>query len=448
MKPFRSKLLLGLALFSAIPASRASEANAAGNHILITPELIDGLLAEAVSQNPAFAAARARADSASAAVDAVRTWADPVATVGLSVPAARGFKSSEEGNLLYGVEQKIPVFNRPQLAREIAAADADREKLVLGDETAQLRRSLTTAMIALALADTTIDFAQQDLGWLDATLTSVDQRIQVGKASQVEWLKIQTERAKAADQIKTLRLEREHRQVQLNRILNRELHTPWLPLEIPASPNPPMAEEDLVVAAIEAEPKLAVLRQEIAEAEANSRLTHAQRRPEVGVGVQGRSYTGDAGFREGMLTVNFSLPWLNARHYASDERRDQAKVRVSEHEFANYTLGLREEIHHFAIDLDPAHRQATLYRDELIPLTEQTLSSASTAWANNLGPFQDLLDARRMLVEHRLMLSQALANQARIRAELSLLTGRRDLIELPPTRPPIEPVKTMSGASK
>ena len=67
-----------------------------------------------------------------------------------------------------------------------------------------------------------------------------------------------------------------------------------------------------------------------------------------------------------------------------------------------------------------------LYRDQLIPLAEQTLSSAEASWEGNLGPFRDVLDAHRMLLADQLALSQALADQDTLLAEIALLTGNRD----------------------
>jgi outer membrane protein TolC len=413
----------------------------------VTSDFVDKLLVEAREHSPAIAAAGARADAAASAVDGVRTWEDPMFIVGLSLPTSRGFKSSEAGNLIYGVEQKLPLFDRPKLAREAAAADASKEKLTVAFETAKLRRDLQVALAGLALDDSTIELTEQDLGWLEATLAAVDHRYRVGKASQVEWLKIQTERAKTLDHLKTLKFEREHQQVEVNRFLNRDLHAAWPVVTLPAVQAPLPYSDELVNAALQAEPKLKVIRQEAAQAEAMSRVTREQRRPEIGVGVQGRSYTGDAGFREGMVTVNFTLPWLNAGRYESDYRRDRAKVRASELDAADYKLTVREETHHFIVELDAARRQALLYRDELIPLTEQTLSSATNAWANSLGLFQDVLDARRMLVDHRLMLAQALAGQSRVTAELTLLTGITDFSAFSRAEPADKPMN-MPGESK
>ena len=415
----------------------------------LTPDLVDTLLAEAQGRNPAIAAAGARADAAASGVDAVRTWEDPMFTVGLSMPTARGFKSSEEGNLLYGVEQKLPIFDRPKLAREAAAADAAKEKLNVASAVAKLRRDLTLGLIELALADRTVELTEQDLGWQEATLAAVDHRYRVGKATQVEWLKIQTERAKTLNRIKTLKLEREHKQVEVNRLLNRDLHAPWPAVGLPPVQLSVAYDDNLLNAAVEAEPNLKVLRQETTQAEAMARVTRQQRQPEIGIGLQGRSYTGDAGFREGMVTVNFTLPWLNAKRYDSDYSRDRAKVRASEHDTADYTLTVREELHHLVIELDAARRQALLYRDELIPLTEQTLSSASAAWQSNLGLFQDVLDAHRMLVDHRQMVAQALAEQSRMIAEIALRVGAKDLATFShPVAPTDQPMVMPAPESK
>lgn len=437
----------GLVLLALAVAARAEVAPASLPAVELTPDFVDRLLVEAREHNPAIAAAGARAEAAASAVEAVRTWEDPMFLVGLSMPTARGFKSSEEGNLIYGVEQKIPVFDRPKLARQAASADAEKEKLTVTFETAKLRRDLQLALATLALDDSTVELAEQDLGWLEATLAAVDHRYRVGQSSQVEWLKIQTERAKAQDRLKTIKLEREHQQVEVNRLLNRDLHAAWPIVTLPPVLAPLPYSDELVSAALQAEPRLKVMQQEVAQAEAMSRVTREQRRPEIGVGLQGRSYTGDAGFREGMVTVNFTLPWLNAGRYNSDYQRDRAKVRASEHDAADYTLTIREELHHFIVELDAARRQVLLYRDELIPLTEQTLSSASTAWANNLGLFQDVLDARRMLVDHRLMLAQALAAQARTTAEITLRTGVTDLSVFSRVEPTAQPMN-MPGESK
>jgi cobalt-zinc-cadmium efflux system outer membrane protein len=439
LKPvFAMKSIHFILLFSLLPLCQgllASESGPPGEWTSITPELIDHLMVEAKSRNPGLEAAGARTDAAAEAVGSVRIWEDPTFSFGLWRSSSQGFSASEEGNIIYGIDQKLPVFGRPGLARDVAEAAAAREQLNADFEVQELRRDLTKALLELALDDRGLELAKDDLRWLEVTVTTLDSRYRVGKSSQVEWLKAQTERAKAASELTTLESRRDHQEVLVNRLLNRELHSQWPAVQLPGIAAPMPDDDQLIDAALGYAPKLKVLRQETAESEAAAKLTSRQRLPEIGVGAQARQYSGDGGIREGTLTVSFTLPWINGRRYDSDLRRDRAKSRAAERDAADYELGVREEVHHLTVDFDAARRQAVLYRDEIIPLTEQTLSSAQSAWESNLGAYRDVLEAHRMLVENRLVLAQSNVEQAGKMADLTFLTGIRDYSSLKEDNP-------------
>jgi outer membrane protein TolC len=415
-----------LVFLSAPFGLRAAESASPPGRVDITAEFVDRLVVEAQGRNPELQAAAARTEAATTAVDAVRTWDDPTASFGLWVPGSSGFPSSQQGNLIYGIDQKLPLYGRPDLRRKVAAADASREQFVADYETQKLRRDLQVALNALALAGREAEAAEEDVAWLDATLEAVDQRYRVGEASQVDWLKIQTVRAMAGDDLTTKEREREHGAFALNRLLNRNLHDPWPPVAVPSLQPPIYYTPQLVAAALAAEPQLKVMRQESVSAQAAADLTRRERLPDVSVGVQAWQYSGDGGLRQGMATVSFSVPWLNQGKYDDDWRRDQQRKRASDFAAVDYALSVREELHHHIVDLDAARRQAVLYRDQLIPLTQQTLASSQSAWEHNLGPFQDILDAHRMLLADQLALAHALTDQNTLLAEISFLTGSRD----------------------
>ena len=309
----------------------------------------------------------------------------------------------------------------------MAAAAASRELLAADYETQKLRRDLLVALNHAAFAGREAEVAEEDLAWIDATLAAVDHRYRVGQASQVDWLKIQTARAMAADDLQTREREREHSALTLNRLLNRDLHAAWPQVAVPDLQPPIYYTTALVDAALAAEPQLKVMRQESASAQAAADLTRRQRLPDVSVGVEARQYSGDGGLREAMGTVSFSVPWLNKSRYDDDLRRDQQRKRASDFAAMDYGLSIREELHHHLVDLDAARRQAVLYQDQLIPLTRQTLDSAQIAWEHNLGPFQDILDAHRMLLTDELALAHALTDQGSLLAEISFFTGSHDM---------------------
>jgi outer membrane protein, heavy metal efflux system len=426
MKPHSFKVAF-LLLFAVPPVMRASDPASAPDAVEITADLIDRLVAEAQGQNPALQAAAARTKAATASVAAVRKWDDPTASFGLWAPGSGGFASSQQGNLIYGINQKLPLYGRPDLMHKVAAAEASREQFAADFETQKLRRDLQVALNCLALAGREAEVAKQDLAWLDTTLDAVDHRYRVGQASQVDWLKIQTARALATDELVTKEKERDHSAFALNRLLNRNLHDPWPIVAVPPLQPPIYYTTQLVDAALAAEPQLKVMRQESASAQAIADFTRRQRLPDISVGVQAWQYSGDGGLRQGMATVSFSVPWFNTSKYDEDLRRDKERKRASEFAATDYALSVREELHHHVIALDAARRQAVLYRDQLLPLTRQTLASAQAAWEHDLGAFRDILDAHRMLLDAQLALDHALTDQGKMLAEISLLTGSRDV---------------------
>src|SRR2546430_11725326 len=88
------------------------------NSVLLTPAFINELVREMETKNPAFLAGRARTNAAGASVRAVRSWEDPIARLGGM--AAREELRASDGDIIYGVDQKLPLFGKPQAARRAA----------------------------------------------------------------------------------------------------------------------------------------------------------------------------------------------------------------------------------------------------------------------------------------------------------------------------------------
>src|SRR5947207_604271 len=119
MKIFGTILLTSLAVLTIQAAENPAAAKAA-NVIVITTDLIRRLVAEARMNNPSLKAADSRVRSATLNAEAVRTWEDPMAMVGGSVYSAKGFKPDEDGDLAYGIDQRLPLWGKPKLNRRVA----------------------------------------------------------------------------------------------------------------------------------------------------------------------------------------------------------------------------------------------------------------------------------------------------------------------------------------
>src|SRR5258706_774338 len=232
MKLFGSILIASASLLTG-QAAEDAKAVEETNVVVITTEYINRLVAEARTNNPSLKAGDSRVRSATLNAEAVRTWEDPMAMVGGSVYSARGFSPSEEGNLAYGVEQKLPLWGRPKLTRLVAAAETSMREAEVNYRAHQLRNDITKALLTSALAERVVEIGQQDLVWVEATAKATDNKYRAGQAAVADTLQIQNEVAKRDDTLRTDRLRLAHERFTLNRLLNREVNSPWPSLQLP-----------------------------------------------------------------------------------------------------------------------------------------------------------------------------------------------------------------------
>jgi outer membrane protein TolC len=174
------------------------------------------------------------------------------------------------------------------------------------------------------------------------------------------------------------------------------------------------------------------MEQEIKQAQAAAELTRKSRLPDLSLGVEGRQFSGDGGFREGDFTLRFSLPWFNGDKYRKDYERDKEKQKTAEQEREDQALMVREELHHLSVEIEASHRRALLYSGEITTRADQALTSRLADWETGHGMVRDVLDARRMLLDSELTSAQATTEQNEMLAELLLWTGLENVEALAP----------------
>ena len=407
------------------------------NTVPVTPSFISLLAEELRTNHPALLAAGGRTNAAAANVASVRTWDDPMARLG--GVAAREEMRAGEGDLLYGVEQKLPLFGKPQRARAVAQAELATEQASASFQFQLLRRDLAKSLFKTALASRVVEIGEQDRTWLETIVNATDAKYRTGEATLAELLEVQNELAKRANQLRTDIALRSNEEFTLNRLLNRAPESPWPALQLSAVAPAIAYSQRLVDFSLKYEPKTLVMRQQVKQTEATVQLTRRQRLPDVNVGLEARNYTGDGSFRQGMFVLGLNLPWGNAEKYRSDIRRDEAKQRAAELDLADWQLSARQEVHYLTVAIDAARREALLYRDEIIPRSEQALASARASWETGRRTLREVLETRRMLLDARLMYARAVAEQYQMMAELVLCCGLGDFESLQMIGAEIEP---------
>ncbi len=251
-------------------------------------------------------------------------------SVGDTLFSPEGFDAAQQGNLTYGIAQKLPLWGRSALNRQVAEARASVSQAEQDSHFWELRRDVTKQLFATALAEREVQIGEQDLAWLQVTAKEIEAKYQAGQNSVADTLQIQNEVAERNDSLRADRLMLGHEGVSLNRLLNRDFGSPWPPFQLPdVFPVVPYSEK-LLSLAMTNEPQIKVLEQEIKAAEAAAKSTKRSRLPDVSVGVQGNQYSGDGEFRSGTFTLSFSLPWFNESRYSKDYQREKDTQKAAE----------------------------------------------------------------------------------------------------------------------
>jgi outer membrane protein TolC len=396
--------------------------------VVLSAELLNEYMEEAHTNNAGLWAARSRIKAAEENARSIPLWRDPELMAGGM--AADTEMRMEDGDIIYGAQQTLPVFGKEKAARAAARADIPVEEADLEYRLQTLRKSLTGALLKAVLADEILVVSQEDLLWLETLTTAVEQRYGVGDASQVDVLRMQNERSRRTEQIRNEENEREAAYATVNRLLNRNVISAWARMELPEVFPPVPLTTRLLEMAMKFEPRLAMMKKQREQAEAMANLSRKENRPDLAAAVEARHYSRTGEGRSAEVLLKMTLPWFNQGKYKAAIRRDEARANQISYEIEDYTYELRTEIHHLVAKIDNARREAVLYRDEITPRSEQALRSAEASWQVNRGAFRDVLDSRRMLLDARTMYFKAVADQYMALTELITCCGISDLESL------------------
>jgi outer membrane protein TolC len=417
-------LLLSGSVVLAAETPHVHAVTASTNAIPLTPVYISELAAQMRTNHPALQAAGSRIESTEANVAAVRSWSDPSFRLGGMI-AGQSMRAND-GDFIYGVEQKLPVFGKEKQERATAEAGVAVSQLERDATYQFLRRDLAKALFTAAYVNRSVQIAQEDIDWLKTLEAAVEAQYRFGTAMQSDVLRVQNELAKRRDEAVTEQEMLHHVWFSLNRLLNRPLTNAWPPLRLPAVAGPVAYSEHLASLAARQEPKLRVMRQQLQVSDQDIALAKVRRRPDFGVGLQGRNYTGTGEFRSGEIMLSLSLPWFNRDRYKQDVVREETKKQALANDISDMELEVRHNVHDITVKIDTARREALLYQDNIIPRTRQMLDSLYANWQANSGPLRDVLETRRMLLESELSRAKAISEQYQALSELLLYSGLQD----------------------
>ena len=390
----RPALAGALALALSVAGLSPQPVVARGAPTVISSELVGRLASEMETTHPALRGLGRMADSERLNAASTRAWADPEVQVSGAL-YRESFMAAEQGDVAYGVTQRLPLLGKERAARNLANTAAEAAQTRRQARRVELRRDLLLALIDAAARRVVMDRIGDDVGWLSTQSAIAETRVASGAESAALTLRLRNELERRRTDWTNQAALHEDALVAVRRLLGRAepgLDEPYV--LAPIGPSVTLSPA-LVRHAEAAEPGIRRTDADVRVARSTVEVTRRSARPDVSLGVQAwhESATGSAA--QGFFTLGVSIPWFNRDNYHRDLQRDRLRVEAAQDQLEDARQQVRRDLHALLTRIESARRDALLQRDTILPRTRQLEASIAAQWTSGRADLRDLLDTRR-----------------------------------------------------
>jgi outer membrane protein, heavy metal efflux system len=360
-------------------------------------------------------------------IEQTSTLPDPRFTYGEFIEEVQTRTGPQERR--FGISQAFPWPGQLDAQARVAAREADAAW-----QRVELQRLDVVSKIEVAYYD--YAFLARELQTTDELLSLlrglepvVQGRVKSG-GGQADLLKLQVEIGRLEDDLASIERRRPATWARLADALNLSLWSE--PSALPELLVPelgPLDSSALYRTALERNPRLRELIEEIEANREQELLVDFKRKPSLAVGFD-YIQTGDAlnpstsgsGTDPYLLSLSFSLPvWRSS--YDAAEREARHRVRSANERLAAEESRLRSSLEGETFRVEDAERQIRLYRESLVPRASETLDLTLVAYRAGDASILDLIDAERVLLEFELSAWRACRDALQGISRLNALIG-------------------------
>jgi outer membrane protein TolC len=397
---------------------------------------VEILVTEALQGNPEIAAARGERDAARERVSPAGTLEDPMLEAGvLNAPLpSLSFRREDMTMKMLGLSQRLPFPGKRDLRRQVAAREADAVGYAYQETVNRVVLDVKAAYFDLATVIESTQLAQKTRQVLEQFLDIARARYTVGRSSQADVLRAQTQLSRLDNELIRLDQERPVIEAELIRLLGRRTDD-GAPAVAPIpeglhSRDTPLPMDTLREAAFAERPQLLALQTLIARNEKALELARREYYPDFDVRLAygQRADTLDGFNRDDMvsLTVGVKLPiWRKSKlapqvaEAIAMRRQASAMYAAQENEV---TAGLRQQV----VTAEQSLKSARLYETAILPQARLTVESSVAAYKVDRVDFLTLLDSQMTLFDYEISYVTVLSNYNKAIAEIDFLTGKSE----------------------
>ena len=416
IKVRRSVFAFIAVLSTVYPKAFAFEGDPFSGVSQVTPaRLVEAVLA----RNPTLPAMQAAWSAAQARFEQASALDDPMLSYELA-PGAAESMGFDRGQIVE-LSQSLPWPGKRRLRGEAALHEADAAR----EEIGQIRFRLIAAAKS-AFADwyyiheaVRINRVNRDL--LREFEKIAELKYSTGRASKQDALRAEVEFNLLEHQAIVLERKRRGVLTHLNTLLNRP---PDLPVPPPAALGKPdriPAVERLRAAAVAARPELAALTAKIKAQQARVDWADLNFYPDfrVAAGYEGRWDQEEQRFSVG---VGINIPLDQDKRRAAVDEANAARLRA-EWDLQAKAAEIVGEVQRATDRVEESRHILALYREKLLPKSEENLQAAKADYESGAGDFLALVTAEKNLLETQLTAIRVLADYHRRFALLEYSIG-------------------------
>lgn len=362
--------------------------------------LLTSLITEALESNPEIQAALRQRDAASQRIAPAEALDDPVLEAGvINAPLTSSTFNREDMTMkMIGLSQRLPFPGKRGLRKDVAARDAQSVSFGYQETVNRVVRDIKTAYFDLGLTLEMTRLAEKNKLILEEFLHIAEDHYAVGRGSQADVLKAQTQVSRMLDELLRLARERPAIEAELIRALGREMAVAAPVPEPPQLREEHLNLESLRETALARRPQLLALQSIVARNEKALDLARKNYYPDLDVRLSygQRDNMLDGTRRADMvsLTMSINLPvWrenkLAPRVAESLAIRDQAQslYQAQRNEVA---ASLRQQM----AMAEQSLKSARLYQTTILPQARLTVEAALAAYRVNRVDFLTMLDSQ------------------------------------------------------
>jgi outer membrane protein TolC len=382
------------------------------------------LIKEARENNPEIQAAKKRWDASLSRVPQAKSLDNP--TVGVTFEKIpRGTikldKTMAEDRML-SITQMFPFFGKLPLKGKIAIVESQMFASDYKDKELEVINEIKKAYYDLFLKYKEIELNEESLIFLENIAKIAEAKYIVGDTAQEELFKIDLEIVRLTNIITNLKQEKSSKETRINALLNRE---PEAALGMPVLSGNATFEEDinsLYKLTLENQPELLIFSYAIEKNKYAKSLAKKSFLPDLMSGIVLRGLgTGSFGLWD--LMLSFSVPfwfWTKQRYEVKEAIANLEEAEAAYQGMKNKALSETKDL---ATKVAIAKNKINLYKNNQIPLLENSIESSLSSYRAGKGDIMMLLDSERMLIETKTDYYQALVEYNMNLADLERTVG-------------------------